>query len=234
MKKISIIIPTYNEAENIKKLIPLLHSVIKNYDHEIIIVDDDSPDGTAKVAEDLAKKYPVRVFVRKNERGLASAILFGFKNAQGDILGVMDADLQHPPELLQKMIEKIKEGYDIVIASRYTKEGRIEKWPSYRLLISKGATLLAKPLTRVKDPMSGYFILKRSVIDDLKFDSIGYKLLLEILVKGKYKKVIEIPYTFKNRKYGRSKLNFFEILKYIHLLIRLYTYKLKKLLLNLS
>jgi len=126
MMKVSVVVPTYNEAENIKKLVPLLDSVLKDYDHEIIIVDDNSPDGTAKVAKKLAEQYPVKILKREKKLGLASAILYGFMNANGDVLGVIDADLQHPPELLGEMAKKIEDGYDIVIASRYVEGGGIE------------------------------------------------------------------------------------------------------------
>lgn len=227
MIKISVVIPTYNEAKNVERLIPLLDSVLKDYDHEIIIVDDNSPDGTAKIAEQLAKQYPVKVLKRSYKFGLASAILFGFMNTKDDVLGVIDADLQHPPELISKMAKKIEDGYDIVIASRYVKNGGVEGWPFYRLLISKIATLLVKPLTNVQDPMSGCFLLRRKVIEGVNFNLYGYKLLLEILVKGNYERIIEVPYIFKNRKYGKSKFDSSEILRYIHLLLHLYSYKIK-------
>jgi dolichol-phosphate mannosyltransferase len=226
--KISVIVPTYNEAENIKKLIPKIDSVLKCYDYEIVVVDDNSPDGTAKVAEKLAEQYPVRVLKRNNKLGLASAILYGFMNANGDVLGVIDADLQHPPELLNEMAKKIKDGYDIVIASRYVKCGGIEGWSFHRLLISKVAILLAKPLTSVKDPMSGCFLLRRKVIEGVNFNPTGYKLLLEILVKGNYKRVAEVPYVFRNRAYGQSKLGPSEILRYIRLILHLYNYKIRR------
>ncbi len=227
--KISVIVPTYNEAENIKKLIPLLDAVLKDHSHEILIVDDNSPDGTAKVAKKLAEQYPVRVLKREKKSGLASAILYGFMNANGDVLGVIDADLQHPPELLGEMAKKIKDGYDIVIASRYVKGGGIKGWSTYRILISRVAILLAKPLINVKDPMSGCFLLRRKVIEGVNFNPTGYKFLLEILVKGNYNRVAEVPYVFRNREYGQSKLSPWEIVRYIRLLLRLYTYKIRNL-----
>jgi len=225
--KISVIVPTYNEAENIKKLIPMIDSVLEDYDYEIVVVDDNSPDGTAVVARKLAEMYPVSVLIREKKKGLASAILYGFMNASGDVLGVIDADLQHPPELLSEMAKKIKDGYDIVIASRYVEGGGIEGWSFHRILISKVAILLARPLTNVKDPMSGCFLLKRKVIDGVNFNPTGYKLLLEILVKGNYEKVAEVPYVFRERIHGQSKLGIGEILRYIRLLLRLYAYKIR-------
>ena len=226
MMKISVIVPTYNEAENIKRLIPIIDSVLKDYDYEIVVVDDNSPDETAEVAKKLAEQYPVIVLVREKKKGLASAILHGFMNANGDVLGVIDADLQHPPELLSEMAKKIEDGYDIAIASRYVERGCIEGWSFHRSLISKVAILLAKPLTNVKDPMSGCFLLKREVIEGVNFNPTGYKLLLEILVKGNYQKVAEVPYRFRNRKFGQSKLGSSEILRYIRLLLHLYGYRI--------
>jgi len=227
MELISIIIPTYNEAENIKKIIPLIASTLINYDYEIIVVDDNSPDRTAEIARELAKKYPIRVFIRKNEKGLASAIVFGFKMAKGDILCAIDADLQHPPSLLKNMIDKILKGYDIVIASRYVSGSIIKNWPMHRQFISKLAIFLAKPLTDVKDPMSGFFVLKRKVIEQINFKPRGYKILLEILTKGRYERILEVPYTFQTRSSGSSKMDWREIVNYILLLLHLYAFKLK-------
>lgn len=224
--KISIVIPTYNESENIQKSIPLVTSALKNYNHEIVIVDDNSSDGTAEVAKKIAENYPVKIIVRDKKLGLASAILTGFMNSSGEILGVIDADLQHPPELMVALIDKIRNGYDIAIASRYVEGGSMEDWSFFRKLVSKGAIMLTKPLTNVKDPMSGYFILRKSIIEGVTFKSHGYKLLLEILVKGNYIKVAEIPYLFTKRMAGKSKLNASEYWKYIRLLIHLYKVKI--------
>jgi len=226
--KMSIIVPTYNEAENIKKLIPVVDSVLKDYDHEIVVVDDNSPDLTAKVAKKLAEEYPVKVVVREKKLGLASAIVYGFRNANGDVLGVIDADLQHPPTLLGEMAKKIKNGYDIVVASRYVEGGGIEGWPFHRWLISKVAILLAKPLISIKDPMSGCFLLKRQVIEGINLNPTGYKLLLEILVKGNYKRIAEVPYVFRERVYGQSKLGIGEVLRYLRLLLNLYNYRMRE------
>jgi dolichol-phosphate mannosyltransferase len=228
---ISIIVPTYNEAENIKKLIPAVNNALAGYEHEMIIVDDSSPDGTAGVAEELAEKYPVKVLRRENKQGLASAIVYGFEHSNGDILGVIDADLQHPPEYIKEFIKAIEEGNDIAIGSRYVDGGRIEGWSKKRILISKGAILLAKPLLKnVKDPISGYFFLRKSVIDGVKFNPTGYKLSLELLVKGNYSRIKEIPYTFRIREKGESKLDSKEIFRYLHLIGHLYKYRIKKLL----
>jgi len=228
---ISIVSPTYNESENIRLLIKRISQVMSGREYEIIVVDDNSPDGTEGVAKELSKKYPVKILVRNGKFGLASAILTGFEHAKGNILGVIDADLQHPPEYLLEFVKAIEQrGYDVAVGSRYVNGGGIEGWSKKRLLTSKVAVLLAKPLLRgVKDPMSGFFFLKRSVIEGVRLNPTGYKLGLEILVKGNYNKVKEIPYTFKQRKNGASKLNKAEILSYLRLLKDLYLYKIASL-----
>ena len=219
-----MIIPTYNERENIEKVIKKVHEVLgKNY--EIIVVDDNSPDGTAQVAKKLSDKYPVRVILREKKIGLASAIFTGFTSAHGEIMGVIDADLQHPPELMKSLVDKVRSGYDIAIASRYVKGGGVKDWTFFRKIVSRGAILLARPLTSVKDPMSGYFFLRKKVIENIRFRPKGYKLLLEILVKGNYSKVIEVPYVFTKRMAGESKLKATEYWEYLKLLAHLYRVK---------
>jgi len=223
---ISIIVPTYNERENVKAVIKKLARALHGCEYEIIVVDDNSPDGTADVVEKLARKYPVRVLRRRRRLGLASAVVYGFRYARGEILGVIDADLQHTPELVKKLVDATRINHDLVIASRYVNGAKIVEWPLYRWIISKVAIFLARPLTHVRDPVSGYFFLKRSVIDGVKLDSVGYKILLEILVKGKYNRVLEIPYTFRGRTKGRSKLSIDMYFKYLNLLLRLYFHKI--------
>ena len=225
---LSIITPTYNEAKNIEQLVKRIHSTLKNIDYEIIVADDNSPDGTAKVAKDLPKKYKTRTIVRTKNKGLAPAVMDGFKAAKGDILAVIDADLSHPPELLKEMFKRVKDDYDIVVASRLIKGGGTENWPNSRKLTSYAATLLARPITKIKDPMSGYFMLKRKVIQHKRIKTKGYKILLEILARGNYKKTIEIPYTFKDRTAGESKLGLKVNIQYVNQLLRIYIDKVCK------
>ncbi|MBC8495046.1 polyprenol monophosphomannose synthase [archaeon] len=225
---ISIIVPTFNEAQNISLLIPKIHDVLNgNYKHEIVVVDDNSPDGTAKVARSLAKKHNVRVLLRKNKRGLSSAVIDGFKFAKGDTLCVMDADLSHPPDVLPKVLDALKHA-DLVVGSRLVKGGGSEEWPFHRKLLSWGAQLLARPLTPVKDTMSGFFAMKRSVIKDISLEAYGYKILLEILVMGHYNKVVEVPFTFLNRSFGSSKIGVGVEAEYLKQLGHLYKYKFSK------
>jgi len=220
LNKCSILIPTYNEKENIPELTKQIWKSFSSIDFEIIFIDDNSPDGTAEVAEELADVYGnIKVLLRSSKRGLASAVLDGIKASVGNVIAVMDADLQHPPNILPVMFEKVKNGYDIVVASRYVEGGAVEGWSVWRRLVSRSAIKLAHlllPKTRdIKDPMSGFFMFKKKVVDQVKLNPLGFKILLEILVRGKYSLVVEVPYTFKRRKKGESKLGFGEILKYI-------------------
>jgi dolichol-phosphate mannosyltransferase len=231
---ISIIIPTYNEKSNIRKLTSKIYEIFKKkkIKGEIIFVDDNSPDGTGKIAEKLSNKYPVRVLHRKKKLGLASAVIEGFSEAKGNILGVMDADLSHPPESIPDMIQPISKGKaDFTIGSRYVHDGDIEGWPLTRKIISKSATILTRHLTDVKDPMSGFFFLKKKVIDNIYLSAKGYKICLEIIVKGNYKNIKEVPITFKDRHKGTSKLNKGEYFNYIYNVANLsiYNYFRRKL-----
>lgn len=227
---LSLVIPTYNEKKNIGKLIERLEKIFKSkrIQAEIIIVDDNSPDGTADVVDGLAKKHRnIKLIRRPGKMGLSSAVIDGFKISRGNVLGAMDADFSHPPEKIPEMLEAIeKDNFDLVIGSRYAKDGRIENWPALRKITSRGATILAMPLTRIKDPVSGFFMLKRSVIAGRKLSPTGYKIGLEIIVKGKYDKSKEIPFVFSNRKSGKSKLNAKEYANYLLHLSKLYKHKI--------
>ncbi len=224
--KISIILPTFNERKNIGILVDKISKIIPKA--EIIIIDDNSPDGTGKIADELAKKYHITVIHRKKRLGLSTAVVAGFKAAKGDIIGVMDADLSHPPEIIPKLTEPIiKNKADFAIGSRNIKGGSVEKWPFQRKMISKIASLMARVLTSVRDPMSGLFFLKRDVIKNIDFTSEGYKICLEVIVKGKYRMILEVPYVFRDRSVGTSKLNLKEYIKYLIDWFRLVVYKLK-------
>jgi dolichol-phosphate mannosyltransferase len=214
------------EAENIPMLVEGVENALKDVSFELIIVDDNSPDGTATLAERLNGKYGnIKVLRRPGKLGLGSAVLEGFREAKSDVLAVMDADLQHPPELLPQMYKKICEGCSLVVASRYVDGGGVEGWSLLRKIASLGAVKLAHlllPKTRsVRDPMSGFFMLRRSVVDGVGLSSRGFKVLLEILVKGRYGSVVEVPYVFKPRRRGESKLSLKEIIFYSLLLLRL-------------
>ncbi len=216
---ISVIIPTYNEKDNLNELFSRIERSLNGLSHEIIIVDDKSPDETADKVKELSSSYPVKVIVRPKKLGLSSAVMDGLSIARGNVIAVMDADLQHPPEVLPTLYEKIEEGCDIVIASRYIKGGSVENWSLIRKLISKGSIVLAwilLPQVRwIKDPVSGYFMFRRQVIRDCRLNPRGFKILMEILVKGNYSRVCETPYTFGLRRRGISKLGASTIISYV-------------------
>ncbi len=232
--QISIIIPTYNESQNIISILKSIGSNLpKNLHTEAIVVDDNSPDGTGKLVEDYLKNfkkmadYTIEIIHRKAKDGLGSAILKGIQQAKGDTIVVMDCDFSHPPQIIPKLIESIKKyQYDIVVASRYIKGGKIQGWSLKRKFMSKFATLIAKKGLGIdaKDPMSGFFAFKRNIIKGLNIDAIGYKILLEILVKTKDVNIKEIPYTFQDRKFGSSKLNIKTIFYYSKSVLKLYRY----------
>lgn len=208
---LSLIIPTYNERDNITPLLERLEHALAGYNYEVVFIDDNSADGTAEVATSLASKYPVKVIVRKDKRGLASAVVDGLSHVSGKIIAVMDADLQHPPEVLPDLLKEMEKGADIVIASRYVKGGSCPGWSLSRRLVSKGGIFLAHlllPATRrVNDPASGFFMFNKEAVARAKLEPLGYKILLEVLIAGKFKRIAEVPYTFGTRGRGESKLN---------------------------
>jgi len=230
--QISIILPTYNESQNIVNILKLIRENIpKGISTQTIVVDDNSPDGTGKIVEDYVldiKKIAentIDIIHRKAKNGLSSAILNGIQNAKGETIVVMDSDFSHPPQILPKMIEAFKQYQcDLVVASRYITGGNIQGWTTKRKLMSKIATVIAKKGLGVKpkDPMSGFFAFKKNIIKGLNFDALGYKFLLEILVKTKGINVKEIPYTFENRRFGSSKLNNLIIIDYFKSVWKLY------------
>lgn len=226
---ISVVVPTYNERDNIVELIRRIDNALKGIDYEVVVVDDNSPDGTADVAEGLSKDYPVRVVRRPGKLGLATAVLDGVRSSRGDYVVVMDADLQHPPEVIPKMYEELIKGYDIVIASRYVVGGSVGGWGLTRRLISKTAILIAKlliPKVRgIEDPISGFFMFRKEVLEGVSLSPKGFKILLEVLVKGRYSRVSEVPYTFGVRVRGTSKLSSKELINYITHLLTLTPYK---------
>lgn len=228
--QVSLITPSYNERENIPLLAEEIFSLMEAYpeiDLELIVVDDNSPDGTGDVADALIDQYPMQVVHRPGKLGLGSAVMDGFARSKRDYLGVIDADLSHDPALLPKLILGLKE-YDLAIGSRFEPESRVEKWAWYRKAISQTGVFMARQLTGVQDPLSGYFFLHRKVLNNLTLTSSGYKILLEILVKGDYDRFFELPYVFRNRQFSSSKLNMKEYILFTKQLITFWLYKTKQ------
>ncbi len=228
---VTVIIPTYNERENIQILIPKIEKIFKNNNitGEIMIIDDNSPDGTGEVADRFSKVFKnIKVIHRPYKLGLGSAYITGFKNATGNIIFEMDADLSHNPLKIPHFIKTINNGYDFVIGSRYIRGGEVIGWSIYRKIISKGANLLAKIFLslRTKDVTSGYRAYRRETLKKINYETIkssGYAFQLEILYRAFKKgcKIKEIPITFIDRRKGRSKLSKKEIFSFFLMLLKL-------------
>jgi len=228
--KITLVIPTYNESGNMPVILDKIFEVYNNnnLDGYVIVVDDDSPDQTWKVAENLKEKYPkLNVLRRQDKRGLSSAVLDGFALAETEIVGVIDADLSHPPEKIPELVEPIIKGEaDFTLGSRYINQGGYENWPLSRRISSKVATYAVIGLTSVKDPMSGFFFLKKDLIENVELSPKGFKIGLEILVRSNCRKVKEVPIVFRDREYGESKLSSNVIIDYLLHVAKLYIYKI--------
>jgi len=230
MPRISVIVPTYCEAANLTELATRLFAALTHEcgDAELIVVDDNSPDETESVCEQLARTFPLRLIVRKNERGLSSAVIAGMRAARGELLIVMDADVSHPPESVPELVAALENPRtDFVIGSRYVPGGSTdESWGLFRYLNSRFATHLAAPLTKTADPMAGFFGLRRETFECVtELNPIGYKIGLELMVKCGCVNTVEVPIHFANRKQGTSKLSLREQLNYLRHLVRLYDFR---------
>jgi dolichol-phosphate mannosyltransferase len=225
---VTIVVPTYKEAENLPLLIQRVAGVRAEsaLDIDLLIMDDDSRDGSAELVASRAEPW-VRLVVRTTNRGLSPAVLEGLERAEGDFLVCMDADLSHPPEVIPAMLRKLGEGADFVVGSRYVSGGTTaDDWGVLRWLNSRIATLLARPLTSIRDPMSGFFALARTTFESGRdFNPIGYKIGLELIVKCHCERVVEVPIHFENRQFGESKLTLKQQLLYLQHLRRLYIFK---------
>lgn len=226
--KFALVIPTLNEAGNIQRLLIAVRDAIEplGIPYEVLVVDDASTDETADIVLRHAEiDRHVRLLSRQGEKGLAGAVVHGWNHSDATLLGVIDADFQHPPELLPGLLGAIAEGHDIAIASRYAGKDGVRGWNPIRIAISRASTWATLPFQRkglrVKDPMSGFFIVRREAIDGLSFETKGFKLLLEILVRARITSACEIPFHFGQRQAGKSKAGTAVALHFLHLLGRL-------------
>ena len=229
--KTTVILPTYEEARNLPVVVPQICAILgaAGLDHEVLVVDDDSPDGTADVARSLAEDHPVRVIVRKGVRGLASAVIEGFHAADSEVCVVMDADGSHPSEALPALIRAVaEEGADVAVGSRHVPGGGAEGWPVHRKLVSRVAGLLAMMLSPMTDPTTGFMAVRRALLDGVELDPVGFKVVLEVVVRATPVRLVEVPITFTDRQRGHSKMSGAETLRYLRHLGRLYRYKLTR------
>jgi dolichol-phosphate mannosyltransferase len=237
----SIVIPTFQEADNLNELINQIYDAIEKDENknlnknnvQVIVVDDNSCDGTEHIINQLKnEKYEtLKLIIRKNESGLSSAVIKGFNEALGEILLCMDADLQHPPTAVPKLLNLLinNQKLEYVLGTRYgTGEMRVDNnWPLYRKIISKGARLLARPLTPLSDPMSGFFAIRKTIYEKSKkvINPVGFKIALELFIKSNVKEFDEVEFAFGTRVYGTSKLSSKVILNYLKHLKDLYLFK---------
>ena len=228
-RKVSLIVPTYREADNIEKLVTSVAEHLHRYSYEMLLVDDNSADGSVEIVRSLrARGFPIDILVRLGKRDLAQAVVAGFRQVSGDILVVMDADLSHPPSSLPQLIDPLIKGEaDFCLGSRYLEDSTIDdRWQLHRLIFSKVATLACRGLAlgQVRDPLSGFFALRRKDLPPFSLlDPHGYKIGLEIMVKGRFhrKRLREIPIDFAERTQGESKLSMrvqFDSFRHLYLL----------------
>jgi dolichol-phosphate mannosyltransferase len=212
---LSVVVPTYNEAGSVTGLAERLRAALAGREWELVIVDDGSPDGTADTASALAPRIPVNVLRRAGKAGLASAVIAGFAAARGEILVVMDADLSHPPETVPALVAAIEDGADLAVGSRYVSGGGVMDWPLKRRVVSRVACLMGNVLVPVRDATSGFFALRRAVIDGVTLNPIGFKIGFEVIARGRYKTAVEVPYIFRDRELGASKFGRRQIAQYV-------------------
>ncbi len=211
MGRISIVVPTYNESENVGNLVNQIDYALRGIDYEVIFVDDSTDDTPQAIEKVIAENPKVRMEHRETEKGLATAVLKGFSLAGGDYIAVMDADLQHPPAILRSMYAVMETGVDFCVPSRFIPGGSDGGLGPYRKLVSGVARYIGKialpSLRKITDPTSGLFMFRRSVIEGADLQPIGWKIMVEVLAMGTYKSVVEIPYKFQARPAGESKLS---------------------------
>ena len=216
---LSIVIPTYNERTRIAEFVAAVFTEMQKagVDGEVIVVDDNSPDGTGQIVDAMIPTHAPRLVVihRPGKLGLGTAVMDGFMAASAPVVGVMDADFSHPPAALPRLLGALSQrGADVVIGSRYIPGGDAANWPRSRLLLSKLACLLARPLTPVRDATSGFFLIRRSVVEGVTIKAGGFKICLELLMRSPVTSIVEVPYVFVDRTIGKSKMTTREALGY--------------------
>jgi dolichol-phosphate mannosyltransferase len=228
---LTVVIPTYNERDRLAELVDRLFEAARHggVALELVIVDDNSPDGTGQLADELARTHLMQVIHRAGKLGLGTAVVAGFGAATADVIGVMDADFSHPPALVPQMLAAFRAtGADVVVASRYIPGGSTPSWPFKRRLLSRTACLLARPLSPIRDAASGFFLIRRSIAQQVTIKAGGFKICLELIVRGWPTKLVEIPYQFDDRELGESKMSTREAAGYLVQLKDLYLLRFSK------
>jgi dolichol-phosphate mannosyltransferase len=221
----TIVIPTYNERDRLGVLLERIFGACDrdNLAIEVVVVDDNSADGTGALADEWSRRRRVRVIHRAGKLGLGSAVLEGFAIAQTDVVGVMDGDLSHPPELLPRLFRTIEEGdFDLAVGSRYVRGGGTANFPIGRWLLSRAGCWLARPLTPVRDAMSGFFLIRRRHLDGFQTSVKGFKIGLELFVRSQPTRLAEVGYLFVGRTLGESKMSVAEGTGFLQQLVSLY------------
>ncbi|MGK7877577.1 MAG: glycosyltransferase [Xenococcaceae cyanobacterium] len=228
--RFSLVLPTYNEGQNVQEIVRILSQLLDGAipgEYELIVVDDDSPDHTWKLAQELIPEYPqLRVIRRVTERGLSTAVIRGWQVARGEVLGVIDADLQHPPEVLLQLWQEMERGADLAVASRHIEGGGVSEWSIVRRFLSRGAQMLGLIILpgvigRVSDPMSGYFLVRRDCLIGQTLSPVGYKILIEVVARGNIRWIAEAGYVFRERQSGESKVTWKQYVEYLQHLLKL-------------
>lgn len=222
---LTVVVPTYNERDRLAELVTSAFAACAEagIDLEVVVVDDNSPDGTGAVADDLATRHRMKVVHRTGKLGLGTAVVAGVAVALSEVVGVMDADFSHPPSLLPAMHAVFAAtGADVVVASRYVPGGGTSNWPLGRRLLSRLGCLLARPLSPVRDAASGFFLIRRDVARAVRVKAGGFKIGLELIVRGRPQVLVEMPYTFDDRQRGESKMSAKEAVGYLVQLKDLY------------
>lgn len=215
---LTIVVPTYNERDRLPELVSAIFAAYRKegLDAELIVVDDNSPDGTGELAEALTSRHRIRVIHREGKLGLGTAVIEGFRASHAPVVGVIDADMSHPPGLLPRMLAAMRqEDADVIVGSRYVAGGGTRGWPMGRLVMSRLACLLARGLTPVRDATSGYFLIRRELAGGVRISAGGFKICLELLVRSRPASVLEVPYVFEGRTAGESKMNLKEAAGYL-------------------
>jgi dolichol-phosphate mannosyltransferase len=222
---LSMVVPTYNERDRLQELVETLFDVAarSGLRLELIIVDDNSPDGTGAIADELARTRQMKVIHRAGKLGLGTAVVEGFAAASADVAGVMDADFSHPPAVVPRLLAAMRStGADVVVASRYIPGGRTPDWPLRRRVLSRVACLLARPLSPIRDAASGFFVIRKDLARSVTIQAGGFKICLELLVRAWPTHLVEVPYQFDDRELGESKMSLREAAGYLVQLKDLY------------